>query len=657
MNGMETKIYPFKFLDSYTKEDKDIFFGRDEETTLLYEMLKQSDIVLVYGASGTGKTSLIQCGLSKKMNDYDWLPFYIRRGANLNDSLLGSLQKFVPDNEDSVSDFLDELLAGSGEQSNAESPVAKAVRSIYTNRFKPVYLVFDQFEELFILGKTEEQKNFVATVKELLLMEQPVKLIFSIREEYLGHLYEFERAVPQLLCKKMRVEAMYLDKVQQILSGINELKNSNIHIDTAETEAFTAKVFEKIKSKNELSIQLPYLQVFLDKLYLSLTSDKTRHADASFTTEALGHLGDIGDILSEFLEEQVSEVSHELRSRHPEADAMQLWEILSPFATLDGTKDPLSKAQLAERLNARPEFIEQVVEAFTTRRILRYSEADDLYEVVHDALAKRIAEKRSEDDIALLQARQLVKSQSALKAQARELFTEKQLSLISPFAEKLKLSPAEKDWIEQSRIAVEAAKLAKVKRQRKIMAGILLAALISLAFGIFGFWQKSKAEKSLAEAVKFQVSGKGKDALSFKNDEKYTPAIAKYKEMLEIYRKFAKFDFDSMAVYEDMKECKTLDSLNKLFVGYMNKADSLIEYKEVEPVQESWVNYRQAKDLKYKYATKRTEPYEIKLEQAIENLKEQARLAKDAGGIGLNISTSIGRFLAEYEKAGTIKKK
>ena len=50
-----TKRYPFKFLDAYNKADTDIFFGRDEEVEALYQMTFQSDILLVYGASGTGK--------------------------------------------------------------------------------------------------------------------------------------------------------------------------------------------------------------------------------------------------------------------------------------------------------------------------------------------------------------------------------------------------------------------------------------------------------------------------------------------------------------------------------------------------------------------------------------------------------------------------
>lgn len=73
---------PFKFLDSYTKEDREIYFGREREIDELYHRLFESRIMLVYGESGTGKSSLINCGLINKLRDTDHLPVYIRRSDN-----------------------------------------------------------------------------------------------------------------------------------------------------------------------------------------------------------------------------------------------------------------------------------------------------------------------------------------------------------------------------------------------------------------------------------------------------------------------------------------------------------------------------------------------------------------------------------------------
>ena len=134
---------------------------------------------------------------------------------------------------------------------------------VYQKSFRPVYLIFDQFEELFILGTVTEQELFIKTVQEILQSEQPVKLIFSIREEYLGHLFEIERAVPQLRRKKIRIEPMNLEKVKQVIIGASEYEDSNIRLKPGESEQIAEGIFDKIKGKGKsLTIQLPFLQVF-----------------------------------------------------------------------------------------------------------------------------------------------------------------------------------------------------------------------------------------------------------------------------------------------------------------------------------------------------------------------------------------------------------
>ena len=83
---------PFKFLDAYSPQDKDIFFGRDREVELLADLIDSSKLVLVYGKSGVGKTSLIQCGLSKYYNKENSKCLFIRRSSNINHSLKISLE-------------------------------------------------------------------------------------------------------------------------------------------------------------------------------------------------------------------------------------------------------------------------------------------------------------------------------------------------------------------------------------------------------------------------------------------------------------------------------------------------------------------------------------------------------------------------------------
>ncbi len=153
---------PFKFLDSYTREDREVFFGRDQEITELYRRVFESKMLLVYGISGTGKSSLVNCGLASRFDESDWLPVNVRRGNNIVNSLDDAFNKHA----------LTPL--------KKDQKIREKLQSIYLDHFKPVYLLFDQFEELFIFGSQEEKSDFISIVKVLTEAETQCRIIFII---------------------------------------------------------------------------------------------------------------------------------------------------------------------------------------------------------------------------------------------------------------------------------------------------------------------------------------------------------------------------------------------------------------------------------------------------------------------------------------------
>ncbi len=235
---------PFKFLQPYNREDRAIFFGRDEEIEQLYKMAFQSDIILVYGQSGTGKTSLVQCGLASRFQPADWLDLFIRRKNNINDSLREALLRM------------------------AQSPVKEGaglpqlVRSVYLDYFRPVFLIFDQFEELFILGSGEEKQQFIRDLAQLRDAGLSCKVIIVMREEYLAHLYDFEKAVPEIYNKRLRVEPMGVQNARQVILQSCE----NLGIDILDAPKSLEKIIENVTG-GKAGVQLSYLQVYLDRLW------------------------------------------------------------------------------------------------------------------------------------------------------------------------------------------------------------------------------------------------------------------------------------------------------------------------------------------------------------------------------------------------------
>jgi len=79
--GESERRIPFKFLDPYEAEDREIFFGREEEVKELYKKCFSSNLLLLYGESGTGKTSLLRCGLLGRIPSSDVFLIHIRNSG------------------------------------------------------------------------------------------------------------------------------------------------------------------------------------------------------------------------------------------------------------------------------------------------------------------------------------------------------------------------------------------------------------------------------------------------------------------------------------------------------------------------------------------------------------------------------------------------
>jgi hypothetical protein len=60
---------------------------------------------------------------------------------------------------------------------------------------------------------------------------------------------------------------MTLNKVTDVIKGINSFTLSNVRIQADEIDAITQGIFERLRGKKKtLTIQLPYLQVFLRQI-------------------------------------------------------------------------------------------------------------------------------------------------------------------------------------------------------------------------------------------------------------------------------------------------------------------------------------------------------------------------------------------------------
>src|SRR6516165_12677035 len=67
MSSSLTRMNPFPGLRPFTQEEDYLFFGREEQTMELLQLLGTERFVAVVGTSGSGKSSLVRCGLLSEL--------------------------------------------------------------------------------------------------------------------------------------------------------------------------------------------------------------------------------------------------------------------------------------------------------------------------------------------------------------------------------------------------------------------------------------------------------------------------------------------------------------------------------------------------------------------------------------------------------------
>lgn len=445
-------ISPFKFLDAYTLQDRAVFFGREKEEEQLYEMVFETPLLLIYGLSGTGKTSLIQCGLASRFDGPDWYPFFIRRNQDINASLQEALTK-----------------AAKGKW---RGELKTTIKWMFRYYLRPIYLIFDQFEELFIMGGVEEQELFTKNIAELIDAGIPCKIILVMREEYIGRLYKMEKSIPILFDFRLRVEPMTNETIKEEVL-LKSFEKFNVSLEVPKEERLE-QMISSISDEN-IVIQLPYLQVYLDMLW---QEDFARtYPDGwsgeglpplQFTKQEIKEFGEIEDVLERFLMRQTQLLQAEMEQTYPSFPDDGVRKILDAFVTEEATKRPVhyhlveGELSIADASSAafnkirHRESMSTIIQRLEKARLLRFSER--IIELAHDSLGVLIDNLRTAEERQLNDILKRLSSAYIEKERTGEYLSEKQLNSMEEYFPKLQMEPHIRTFVISSRKKLEQAK-------------------------------------------------------------------------------------------------------------------------------------------------------------------------------------------------------
>ena len=239
---------PFMGLKSYNEEDHLLFYGRDPVIAALERLCETNSLVVVSGASGTGKSSVIKAGLLPSLRKKGWriLPV-VRPGKEPLQSL-----------SDEIPNLADQL-----------------------NDTAPSLLIIDQYEELITQCLDPRERDaFEEQLGRWMNTFPQLRIVISIRSDFEP---QFEQAtlVDRWQSGRYVVPAFSQNELREVI-----IKPTIQEVLFFESDSLVDKLVDAV---NQAPGALPLLSFTLSELYYAyLDSGRTNRA---FTLEDYEKIG------------------------------------------------------------------------------------------------------------------------------------------------------------------------------------------------------------------------------------------------------------------------------------------------------------------------------------------------------------------------------
>lgn len=421
---------PYKGLQRFIKSDASIFFGRGAEIRQLFDSIKGvHPVILFYGQSGVGKSSLLEAGLLPRIEE-SYHTVYARRNEDLGlskildqalqvDSELENEDELELGNNDEkdilefkqkleslaaqeqtpgVQSLMDKFLQELSEKEKSKelNPLLKKWHDLENtnDHNKPLIVILDQVEEIFTRplkgkGQNEELRELCQEIKDLFVSTNILKgkLILSFRKEYQA---EIEKELNNFMIPFTKVFLGPLSKqgIMEAVMGINTNEYTKSHYQLNIEYDLPLFIANKIlgdygQSDIDSGPIAPIVQLLLKKMW-----DKaSREKEKIFTKELYDQIGGM-EGLGEFLERLIH--SFQVSPRYNSVvESGFLHDLLFKFITYKNTAEQQSLEELEESYRKNKYDLSNILEDLQNYQVLFPFYLDDLLwlRLMHDALA------------------------------------------------------------------------------------------------------------------------------------------------------------------------------------------------------------------------------------------------------------------------------
>jgi len=207
----------------FGRDEKDLFFGRDREARDLCSLVVAHPTVLLYAASGAGKSSLLNAGL---------IPLLEARGYEVFSParVSGRIPDAIKSSEVNNVYVFNVLSSWAGPSVDPRDLVKVDIASFLASRphrkdaaGEPVLRVvfLDQFEELFTFARErwQERAALIRQLAEALEGDPLLRIVLVMRREFVARLEAYAPLLPQLLRTRFPLDELGPKAAQEAIEG------------------------------------------------------------------------------------------------------------------------------------------------------------------------------------------------------------------------------------------------------------------------------------------------------------------------------------------------------------------------------------------------------------------------------------------------------
>lgn len=395
----------------YNSVDRRTFFGRDHEIRSLLSLVLAERLVVVFGKSGTGKSSLINAGLVGPLAERGYLPLTLRLSsadgpvAGVLDGVRAAAQAAGV-----------EIMGGDATDLAAFFRTAEFWSDSY-DLLQPV-IILDQFEELFTLHGPSRRREFIAQLAEIVrwrsergrsaavalpataaasVSASKLKVVLSLREDFLADLEELAQDIPGILQHRFRIGVLTAENAREAIVGPAALEDAAFEIPPfAYTEgalqrilSFLARRRQKDETMTGDEVEPAQLQLvcqYVEELVRARLPHRRDGTRVEVSEADLGGEARLQRILEEFYDRTLASIDTPSTRRRIQRLCEQR------LISRAGRRLTEAEEEIEKKYGVPPDILRQLVDARLLRPEPRLGAV--FYELSHDTLVEPIQRSR-----------------------------------------------------------------------------------------------------------------------------------------------------------------------------------------------------------------------------------------------------------------------